>query len=130
VSVLLLNWSYLVRYEALKWQPPFTPLGDSTPSNGMIPPSFTIPKFFFHHLLHYSIPIMFVSIRFSYSCSYICFFVLQFGPSFCSCIACSCSAHICHHNHLSIVFLSLPYGNELSHLLNHLVKLMSSENFP
>ena len=52
VSDLLLNWSYLVRYEALKWRSPFTHLGDSIPSSGVITLSFTIPKFFFHHLFH------------------------------------------------------------------------------
>jgi len=125
VSVLLQTWSYLVRYEALKWRPPFTHLGDSTPSCGVIPHCFTIPKFFFHHLFHLSISspfylkhvLTFASLNFNSVLSLFLYCLFNSAPYFSS-----FSLYTC-------VFL-LPLRNELSHLLNHLVKLMSSGDFP
>ena len=56
---------------------------------------------------------------------YVCLLILVITCLSSSCVPSILTIYFHHHNH-HIVFFSLPFRSELSHLLNHLVKFMSS----
>ena len=132
---ILLARSYLKLCETLKWRP-FTHLGGYYTPSGV--------NHFHHRSISFSSPTLFNSFPFPpfihvfilNSCSWFCFcymlmvhhLVWPWPPLMLTLL--SFSFHIAFHLSLYIDFSSLPLWSEPSHLLNHLVKFVSSENLP